>query len=338
MVELDSKKRFFSTNQLAIIIILLTVTTVILVVLYMERTRLSTSEFTDGCSRLFGPGGSLIWDTDEVVAIWKPKSCALQYRSTSEAVSCLKNVTKVPGKPPYVHFIGDSRLQQLRDGLLFALTGYDYDGFANRKAIKDPTHSVKTLKMLGADIRFSWQAYLDSGAGPLTKLLKEISRSGRRPDVLVIGAGIWSVKDCQLKKRTQEECAIAYQKQFKTILPHLEEIAKDTDVIWMPQCAVNEKLLRGGDVGMGFTNRNMEIFNEMIKEALPKESSVTYWQSAWESSLQMNDGIDGIHLGHQTTHHLAQMLMNWMCGSTKGNSPTSIHRWNAIDDGAYCCG
>ncbi|OWA50359.1 hypothetical protein BV898_14878 [Hypsibius exemplaris] len=218
----------------------------------------------------------------------------------NEATSCMNDLKKMNNKVPFLLFVGDSRIQQLRDGLILTLTGHDYDVFANRLAVVEPRSYAKygahekVYKSAGAQIRFEWQPYLDHGAGSITKLLRNVSKSQIRPDILVIGAGVWAIKDCEVAKKTQEACAKTYREQFRTLLPLLDNLTTTTTVLWTPQCAVNEIIMPKDQIHFGFSNANMQRFNDVVREVLSSakattKSAVIFWESAWEASVQIND-------------------------------------------------
>ena len=118
---------------------------------------------------------------------------------------------------PFVVFAGDSRIRQLRDGLISQLTGQDYDQVANPTATVDYTFYKKHeahgdfYKTAGAHVRFEWLPYLDDGEGDMTRFINRTIHADFRPNLLVMGAGIWRVRDCQRANRTQQDCAKDYK-------------------------------------------------------------------------------------------------------------------------------
>ena len=103
---------------------------------------------------------------------------------------------------------------------------------------------------------------------------------------------------------------------FLKLIPLLKQLSETTDIVWVPQGNINQNLLRNvNDINVGFNNANMILYNRAIQEvlaALP-DPPVKYWHSAFQISIEVNDGLDGLHFGPQTKEHLLQMLLNWMC-------------------------
>ncbi|OWA50368.1 hypothetical protein BV898_14887 [Hypsibius exemplaris] len=265
----------------------------------------------------------------------------------NEAKSCMNALADQTEKIPFFLFVGDSRIQQMRDGLIFALTGQDYDVYANRQPVLNSTTysnfgaDENIYKATGAQIKFEWQPHLDSGLGPMSTLLKNISKLQYKPDLLVIGAGVWSIKECELAKNIQETCAAIYREQFRSMLPRLEELATTTDIVWAPQNAIRENLMTTRNIDRGFTNKNMQLYNDMVRQVLIsmygklQGSPVIFWESAWEVSVRLGDGIDGVHLGHDTKLHLAQMILDWICRPVSLESEFAISE--SLNTPGYCC-
>ncbi|OQV11566.1 putative CAS1 domain-containing protein 1 [Hypsibius exemplaris] len=273
------------------------------------------------CAKLFQTG-SLKWNLKDATAIWEPNGCSLQYRSINEAKQCMNDLTDKTSKVPFLLFVGDSRIQQLRDGLILTLTGHDYDVRAGRQSVLNSTSysqlgaDENIYKSSGIQIKFEWQPYLDNGFGPMSSFLKNVSKLQFRPNMLVIGAGVWSIKDCQVNNKNQDACVQNYKEQFKAIHPLLEEMATTTDVIWTPQCAISEKVLSYNNKDLGFTNRNMHLYNDVVRQVLMDakrsgESKVIFWESAWEA--------------------------NYLSGQWTPNWYGYSERWTAYQDGERSC-
>ena len=78
-------------------------------------------------------------------------------------------------------------------------------------------------------------------------------------------------------------------------------------------------------VERGFTNKNMKLYNDAIISALEsfKDNRILYWQSLVDFALQLNDSLDGMHLGPLAKDYASQSLINLLC--------------NPITDIGYCC-
>ena len=124
-------------------------------------------------------------------------------------------------KAPFIVFAGDSKVRQLRDGLVLELTGQDYDKISNPKAVVDPTFYKKHeaqgdfYKSAGVHIRFEWLPHLDDGHGDMTKFINRMINTDFKPDLLVLGVGVWRIRDCERAKKKQEDCAEEYKRSSK---------------------------------------------------------------------------------------------------------------------------
>ncbi|OWA52533.1 hypothetical protein BV898_16985 [Hypsibius exemplaris] len=312
---------------------------------YLEKVYYSATATDDNCSRLF-QSGSLKWNLREGTSTWRPRDCELRYRSLNDSVKCMGTHGK-SGKRRYIVFIGDSRVKQLRDGMVLALTGQDYDALADRTASVDPIFrqaheafqtSGSSLVAAGARLRFDQHEYLDDGDGGLTELIRNLTTADEVPSLVVLGVGAWQIRQCHRGRKPQNTCAQHYSQQFRKLLPLLQELAQTTDVLWLPQGALREHFLRDGNhVNAGFTNHNMIKYNNEVRRVLGSEQAstrkVVYWQSAWETSLMINDGLDGFHYGYNSKHVMTQMLMDWICHPYEGDPELNANRPNSN----YCC-
>ncbi|OWA53077.1 hypothetical protein BV898_17512 [Hypsibius exemplaris] len=60
--------------------------------------------------------------------------------------------------------------------------------------------------------------------------------SGRMgPDILILGAGIWTSSDCAKGNRLQTECVAEYKRDFEILMNLLSQLPSSTNVIWFPQ-------------------------------------------------------------------------------------------------------
>ncbi|OQV11567.1 hypothetical protein BV898_14143 [Hypsibius exemplaris] len=201
----------------------------------------------------------------DATTIWRPNAgCSIRYRSHNESIECLQELSVVTANAPYIIFIGDSRLRQLRDGLILELTGNDYDFQANREAIVDPLFykkhaaSGKYYPSAGVHVWFEWFSHMDDGFGPLTNHLKKLILSDFKPSLLVMGVGVWLMRDCHRTGVSLDACVQRYSKEFEKLYPVLVELSATTKMIWLPQCAVHEKKFEHVDnINVGFTNKNM---------------------------------------------------------------------------------
>ncbi|OWA52526.1 putative CAS1 domain-containing protein 1 [Hypsibius exemplaris] len=300
------------------------------------------------CSRLFEPG-SLKWNYSDGTFIWKPRNCALRYRSINESVACMKELTRTTHEAPYILFIGDSRARQLREGLILALTGQDYDAVANRQARVDPAFhkalnnyaEVGTyFETAASHLRFQWASFLDHGKGSLSQLIRKLTEAEFKPSLVVVGLGAWQIRQYYYVNTTHKDGAKEYGEQFGKLLPLLQKLATFTNVIWLPQAAVHEQLL--DDKHDMFTSKIMMMYNKKVRDQLELARSskgtptITYWQSAWEASLKINDGLDGVHYGYNTKHILIQMLVDWMCRPVSRNLE-HVHDLQSSRSSDYCC-
>ncbi|OQV11572.1 hypothetical protein BV898_14148 [Hypsibius exemplaris] len=274
------------------------------------------------------------WNPQRVTAVWEPSRCTIRYRSPSEVSKCVIDVANRNREEPLIVLVGDSRLRQLRDGLVEIFTGKDFDFQSNRRVIYNDTvykkheSSGSYFANSGLHLRFEWHAGMDDGSGSLTSLIKELIKLQFKPTIVVIGMGAWTMRQCTNDKKLQSFCVQAYQKEFMTLLPALETLATTSKVIWLPQGAIHyEQLLpRGQDLMAGLNNRNTMLYNNAVREVLessrPKGPPVIFWESAWEISLALKESMDGLHFGNQTKHHLLQILIEWVCSSSTRTAET----------------
>ncbi|OQV11549.1 hypothetical protein BV898_14126 [Hypsibius exemplaris] len=163
------------------------------------------------------------------------------------------------------------------------------------------------------------------------------------PDILVLGAGSHTAKDCEFANLKQKDCVAKYKREFEGLLPLLSQLPPSVVMIWMPQANVNQTSmdLRGNSFfKRGVNSANMVLYNNAIKEVLEKNPGhrLKYWGSFYTSSIDFADGIDGIHLGIDSKHHMMQLLMNWMCNYVDHDLESSHWPFSSIPERAtYCC-
>ncbi|OQV11714.1 hypothetical protein BV898_13986 [Hypsibius exemplaris] len=267
---------------------------------------------------------------------WHPDGCSLKHYSQEQSKACMQQIRhKKGGILANIIFTGDSRVRQLRDGLLYQLSGFDQDWLANRNVTLNPRRYKKhssnemLLKTTGVRLEFNFAEALDAGDGVTGKSLKEIIRKSRirQPDLLVVGNGAWTIRECTAKRRLQSQCAEDYKKAFLALLPLLTEIGRKTPVLWAPQIMVNESNMWDRE----FTNQNMEMYNAAVRSALGSVpgNRVVYWHSLEAVSRIFNDSFDGLHLGPRAKYCDVQFLLNLLCNALTedGKRPTRD----------YCC-
>ncbi|OWA52534.1 hypothetical protein BV898_16986 [Hypsibius exemplaris] len=299
------------------------------------------------CLGMFESGGLIEWDVEDATTSWKADAgCAIRYRSQNESIGCLHDVAMQRLNASFIVFLGDSRLRQLRDGIILELTGKDMDFQANRNALGDPLFDKKHegrgffYENARAQVRNEWEPHLDDGGGSFTRVVENLTRAELKPSLLVMGAGSWLVRDCHRANKTQQTCIQTYKENFKKLLPLLDKLVPTTDMIWLPQCAISERHLNNvNNIGVGFTNSNMQLYNDAIKELLPPY--MIYWQSAWDVSVQLNEGLDGLHFSRRAKRYLTQMLLNWACSAPYRRDPEIMRHSQLLDWNArsteYCC-
>ncbi|OQV13507.1 hypothetical protein BV898_12254 [Hypsibius exemplaris] len=206
------------------------------------------------------------------------------------------------GNAPVLAFAGDSRTRQMRDEFVHYLTGQDTDPLTNGMPTDDTVYKAHEARSdfypaHGVSVRFSWSPYIDQGKNSMSSFLQETEASVLpRPSLLVIGCGVWSVRDCAKQNHNQSDCANDYKRAFSSMLPLMELLSNTTDIIWLPQAFVNEaQLRRYGDTREGVSNANLEMYNIAVKNVLDAapNHTIKYWHSAWQTSARLNDtGFD----------------------------------------------
>ncbi|OQV11471.1 putative CAS1 domain-containing protein 1 [Hypsibius exemplaris] len=255
--------------------------------------------------------------------VWQPDGCDLQLYSQNDSKNCLRKMKSRKNRHQNVNvvFTGDSRIRQLRDAFLRQLSGIDRDWLANRNITCVPAKHYKhadeeiLIKDSGVRVSFNWAGVLDNGTGEtgrsLERMIRNMRRNDRVADLLVLGNGVWTIRDCARKNRSQADCLIEYRTMFLSLLPKLNTIARRTTVVWAPQIRVNQSRLSDRE----FTNSNMRMYNEAIESALASQadSKVIYWNSLERLSYELDDSLDGLHFGPTAKYYATQMLMNLLC-------------------------
>ncbi|OWA52557.1 hypothetical protein BV898_17008 [Hypsibius exemplaris] len=253
-------------------------------------------------------------------SIWQPDDCDLKLYTQDDANRCMLKIKARKSRfPANIIITGDSRMRQLRDAFFYQLTGINRDWLSNRSITHVPDTYTKhssnqmMLRDSGVRIEFNWATGLDGGQGSTGKSLDKLMRRGRlRPaDLLLIGNGVWTIRECTAQNRTQDDCVVDYRNNFLALLPKLSAIGRHTTVIWVPQIQLNESNMWDRD----FTNENMRMYNEAIKSGLASvpDNKVIYWNSLEMLSSALNDSLDGLHFGPTAKYYDIQMLLNLMC-------------------------
>jgi hypothetical protein len=122
--------------------------------------------------------------------------------------------------------VGDSRQRQLRDAFFFQLTRNDNDNLANRSIMASPeskkihqdmgtdilTHSVVT-KIVVVRLDFVWATDIAAiKTSLLTRKLSWRNESIVQPDLLLLGSGAWTIRECRQQKRNPADCLNDYKK------------------------------------------------------------------------------------------------------------------------------
>lgn len=137
----------------------------------------------------------------------------------SQSVHCLSTLTEENRKPPFLIFAWDSRIRQLRNALIHELTGQDYDLYSNPNGPSELIHvKYGSRESYGdfyqrAHIRFEWGPFLRGGGnGEITEIVRRMLNPTLKPSLLVMGAGIWTMRHCHLYKMRLENCLLEYRR------------------------------------------------------------------------------------------------------------------------------
>ena len=131
---------------------------------------------------------------------------------------CLRRRAVQLGKPNRVVLIGDSRIRQLRDGLISHLSGVELDTYMNsttsddHRMYKSHERTVKRLRDAKLHNDFFWTVEMDAGDGALGQTLRTIEKFSLKPDIIIIGSGVWIMKDCTAKNISQVTCLDTFQR------------------------------------------------------------------------------------------------------------------------------
>lgn len=114
--------------------------------------------------------------------------------------------------------IGDSRIRQLRDGLIYQLSGVEHDFYVNpaiaydQQLYKKHESTVTRIPSANLLIEFFWSVEMDEEGGTFGHALRTLESKGAKPDMIIIGAGIWVMKVCTYQNTSQVECLRNFKK------------------------------------------------------------------------------------------------------------------------------
>ena len=120
------------------------------------------------------------------------------------------------GSPPWLIFIGDSRMRQIRDWIYLVLTGVERDAYTNHgiqeNQFYDPwTHHTDIVGTSNATLEFIFISYVNKEL--VNEALKNLTSRNlkRRPDVVVVSFGLRIVKECHEKNVNRSVCMDYYK-------------------------------------------------------------------------------------------------------------------------------
>ena len=129
---------------------------------------------------------------------------------------------RVHGYAPQIVLIGDSRIRQLRDGVVKQMTGVDRDWLSN-KSIQFDRHTYRkhessshSLGKSGLNLRYIWSGTL--GEKAIDRYLEKVDvfrQTHKTPKAALIhvaGFGVWTMEDCQKKNVSLSECLNRYER------------------------------------------------------------------------------------------------------------------------------
>ena len=141
-----------------------------------------------------------------------------------DAVKCMKNVRSVKRGPAHFTFIGDSRIRQLRDGLLYQLTGTEKDWLSNASIKANAADEIckhenqeTMLWRVPVRLSFFWAPKLSMATDVIRHIFLQSNSSSvthkkrSPPDFVVIGCGIWTIQTCIADKITRSQCFYHYK-------------------------------------------------------------------------------------------------------------------------------
>ncbi|GAV01677.1 hypothetical protein RvY_12351 [Ramazzottius varieornatus] len=181
---------------------------------YIGYKSFSYDPETDGyCFSMF-VGGFYAPGESGQKGIWRAP-CNLVYReSRSESVNCLLRRAAHLNKEIHIVLLGDSRVRQIRDGLINHLSGVEHDIYVNPAVPYTQQYRESlnvTIASANTRIEFFWAVEVDEHGGTFGQALRALQNSSAKPDIIIVGAGIWMMKQCTTQNVTQVECV----KRFK---------------------------------------------------------------------------------------------------------------------------
>ncbi|GAU90471.1 hypothetical protein RvY_02880 [Ramazzottius varieornatus] len=173
---------------------------------------------TKSCDVMF-TGGYFSFPGLGLANLWNPRDCDLIFReSINESASCMKTRSLHLKKSTHIVLLGDSRLRQLRDGLIYQLSGIEHDFYVNRGVADDSRlykaheSTVTEIEKAAVRVEYFWLTEMDAGNGLLTKFLGRVENLTVPPDIILVGGGLWMIRACTEAHRKQLDCALEFKR------------------------------------------------------------------------------------------------------------------------------
>ncbi|OWA53177.1 hypothetical protein BV898_17611 [Hypsibius exemplaris] len=243
---------------------------------------------------------------------WTTDEGKLKLHSRNESALCMR---RLRAQRPFTNIVlvGDSRTRQLRDGLIYQLTGTDRDWLANRSIQPSRNHrherQVQLLSLFpeatAVRLEYIYTFNTHQAVYNVKKYLKT-DKSAGTPDLLLIGGSDWPVESFRPFKKMAQDSKILTE-----LLAILSDLAEQTLVVWTPQTPLSQAQVARSKI----TNEELTAHNAVVRSALAsRPSRIHYWES-YLSTFRLSESLDGLHLGPVAKYFDVQILLNVLCGA-----------------------
>lgn len=254
-------------------------------------------------------------DTDH---IWIPSGCMLHTYDSSDARTCLSTRR--------LKFLGDSTARQL----FWAVARHlDHERATNTSA-GIAKHTNISFAAGGAEIVFIWDPFLNETSIANSTRVTHATEHHYRPDVLVIGAGLWHVKHLNDSYPPRLTEAVTKTSVSQRSELHMNRTTSHRlETLFLPltisdqintshngsQSLTRERIMAANDAVLGTStsgdHKVLQSYFTMVKD---------------KPSAFMTDGI---HVQEKIASIQAQVLLNYMCNDIIDIS------WKQSQ--SYCC-
>lgn len=238
--------------------------------------------------------------------VWQPYGCMMHKYKSTEAKQCL--ATK------RVAFVGDSRMRQLFYAFVRVVEPEQKDDGIKHEDIsfQDESGTVR--------VDFVWCPVTNNSMKE--RLVSWTQESSLRPDVVILGAASWSIK----QHGGSSEALQQYRVNLTSMAAPLQRLADHSEVYWLLQAPVREEALRV--LRKSITNQQLDLYNQAAADVFgggsrrrgsgggssSSDSGVRLLASPRLAAADtMSLSEDGLHLPDSANNVAATILLNAVC-------------------------